>query len=100
MTGCSSASSTPPGSRRRWGLSQPWRFVTVDDPVRRAAIRANFARCNQAALEAQTDDRARLYARLKLAGLDQAPRHVAVFAEHEPAQGHGLGRQTMAQTVA
>ena len=81
------------------GLSQPWRFVTVDDPVRRAAIRASFARCNQAALEAQSDDRAGLYARLKLAGLDQAPRHVAVFAEHEPAQGHGLGRQTMAQTV-
>ena len=82
------------------GLSQPWRLVTVDDPVRRAAVRANFARCNQAALDAQTDERAGLYARLKLAGLDQAPRHIAVFAEPDPAQGHGLGRQTMAQTVA
>jgi len=82
------------------GLSQPWRFVTVDDPVRRAAIRANFARCNQAALDAQRGERAALYARLKLAGLDQAPRHLAVFAEPDPAQGSGLGRQTMAQTVA
>ena len=82
------------------GLSQPWRLVAVDDPVRRAAIRANFARCNQAALEAHSGDRAALYARLKLAGLDQAPRHLAVFAEHDPVQGHGLGRQTMAQTVA
>ena len=82
------------------GLSQPWRFVAVDDPGRRAAIRANFARCNQAALDAQPGARAGLYARLKLAGLDQAPRHLAVFAEPDPAQGHGLGRQTMSQTVA
>ena len=29
------------------GLSQPWRFVTVDDPRRRAAIRANFERCKR-----------------------------------------------------
>ncbi len=82
------------------GLSQPWRFVTVDEPVRRTAIRANFARCNQAALDAQSGERGSLYARLKLAGLDQAPRQLAVFAVPDPAQGHGLGRQTMAQTVA
>ena len=24
------------------GLSQPWRFVMVEDPVRRAAVRASF----------------------------------------------------------
>jgi 5,6-dimethylbenzimidazole synthase len=82
------------------GLSQPWRFVVVEDPVRRAAVRATFARCNQAALDAQSDARSSLYARLKLAGLDQAPRHIAVFVEPDPGQGHGLGRQTMAQTVA
>ncbi|WP_342454635.1 nitroreductase family protein [Sphingomonas sp. H160509] len=32
------------------GLSQPWRFVTVDDPARRAAVRADFEACNAAAL--------------------------------------------------
>ncbi|MBV8653068.1 MAG: nitroreductase family protein, partial [Alphaproteobacteria bacterium] len=32
------------------GLSQPWRFVVVDDPARRASIRANFLECNKAAL--------------------------------------------------
>src|ERR1700712_2966287 len=47
------------------GLSQPWRFVTVDDPGRRAAIRGNFAACNAAALAAQ-ESRGALYARLKL----------------------------------
>ena len=82
------------------GLSQPWRFVTVDDAARRASVRASFERCNAEALASQSDDHAGLYARLKLAGLDQAPCHLAVFAESEPAQGHGLGRKTMPQTTA
>lgn len=82
------------------GLSQPWRFVTVDDPGRRAAVRANFARCNDIALAAQSGDRASLYARLKLAGLERAPRQLAVFVDPDPVQGGGLGRRTMPQTVA
>ncbi len=81
------------------GLSPPWRFVTVDDPNRRAAIIANFSACNRAALEAQTGARAEQYARLKLEGLGQAPRHLAVFADAMPLQGYGLGRQTMPETV-
>jgi 5,6-dimethylbenzimidazole synthase len=47
----------------------------------------------------QTPDRAALYARLKLAGLDDAPGQVAVFADHATAQGNGLGRLTMPQTL-
>ena len=82
------------------GLSQPWRFVTVDDAARRARVRANFLACNAAALAAQPVERAALYARLKLAGLDEAPRHLAVFAEPAPTQGHGLGRVTMPETTA
>ena len=77
------------------GLSQPWRFVLVDAPERRAAIAANFAECNTAALAAQEPDRAARYARLKLAGLDDAPCHLAVFADPDTGQGHGLGRLTM-----
>lgn len=81
------------------GNSQPWRFVKVDDLDRRAAIRRNFARCNQQALSAYAEERARLYATLKLAGLDEAPAHLAVFADTETALGHGLGRQTMPETL-
>ena len=33
------------------GLSEPWRFVIVDDQRRRAAIRACFEVCNQDALK-------------------------------------------------
>jgi 5,6-dimethylbenzimidazole synthase len=81
------------------GLSEPWRFVIVEDPGRRAGIRACFELCNQDALQKQDPDRVTLYARLKLAGLDDAPRHVAVFADRTTAQGHGLGRLTMPATL-
>jgi len=81
------------------GLSQPWRFVFVDDGARRAAIRQNFATCNAQALAAQSGDRAGLYAQLKLAGLDEAPCHLAVFADRATTQGHGLGRHTMPEMI-
>ncbi len=82
------------------GLSEPWRFVRVDAPARRAAIRAEFARCNAAALAALPEADGARYATLKLAGLDQAPCHLALFADPDPSQGRGLGRQTMAETTA
>ena len=81
------------------GLSEPWRFMIVQDQARRAAIRANFERCNQDALKQQEPDRASLYARLKLSGLDNAPCQVAVFADRTTAQGRGLGRLTMPETL-
>jgi 5,6-dimethylbenzimidazole synthase len=82
------------------GLSQPWRFVVVDDPARRAAIRKNFEGCNAQALAAQPADRIAHYARLKLAGLEEAPCQLAVFADAATAQGHGLGRRTMPEMIA
>jgi 5,6-dimethylbenzimidazole synthase len=81
------------------GLSEPWRFVIVRDAKRRAAIHANFAETNAYALEAQPADRSGQYARLKLAGLDQAPEHVAVFADRTTKQGHGLGRHSMPEMI-
>jgi 5,6-dimethylbenzimidazole synthase len=81
------------------GLSQPWRFVLVDDRRRRVAVRMNFAACNAAALAAEAPDRARHYAGLKLAGLDTAPCHLAVFADRATRQGHGLGRRTMPEMI-
>ena len=82
------------------GLSQPWRFITVDNPARRAAVRANFEACNAQALASQNTEKTASYENLKLAGLDEAPCHLAVFAEPEPSQGHGLGRATMPETTA
>lgn len=82
------------------GFSQPWRFVLVDDPTRRAAVRASFARCNHAAAALYQGEREAAYAALKLAGIDDAPCQIAVFIEPDPATGHGLGRRTMPETLA
>lgn len=81
------------------GNSQPWRFVRVDDAARRVAIRDNFAACNAAALAGYDGEQARRYAGLKLAGLDDAPVQLAVFADPATTAGHGLGRQTMPETI-
>jgi len=77
------------------GLSQPWRFVIVEDERRRAAVRESFTTCNAEALADYSENRAAHYARLKLAGLDEAPLHLAVFADRATPQGGGLGRRTM-----
>ena len=81
------------------GLSQPWRFVTVDEPERRRAIREDFAARNAEALGSYQGERATLYASLKLAGLETAPLQLAVFADRSTAQGYGLGRRTMPETI-
>lgn len=82
------------------GNSQPWRWVAVDDPVRRQAIRDNFQHCNEAAKAGQADDRQAQYAALKLEGLRTAPVQFAVFCDSGTGQGHGLGRSTMPETMA
>lgn len=81
------------------GLSEPWRFVAVDDPARRAAVRDDFAAANADALAEEPDSRRARYARLKLAGLDEAPVQLAAFADPGEAQGHGLGRRTMPEST-
>ena len=79
------------------GNCQPTRWVRVDDPARRAAIAANFEAANGDALAAYDGDRAQAYARLKLAGLREAPVQFAVFCDEATVQGHGLGVRTMPQ---
>jgi len=77
------------------GLSQPWRFVIVEDTARRRAVIADFHACNGEALRAYAGKAADRYAALKLAGLEEAPCHVAVFADRATEVGSGLGRRTM-----
>jgi 5,6-dimethylbenzimidazole synthase len=81
------------------GLSQPWRFVIVEDPARRGAILEEFKCCNAAALNSYSGDLAAQYAGLKLAGLQEAPSHLAVFADSATDVGHGLGRRTMPEMI-
>jgi 5,6-dimethylbenzimidazole synthase len=81
------------------GNSQPWRWVQVDSPAARSAIRKNFLASNAAALEAMSGERARLYASLKLEGLDRAPFQFAVFCDRTTQQGLGLGCHTMPEML-
>lgn len=81
------------------GNSQPWRFVTVADEARRAGVVEIFEQSNREALEDYAGEQAKLYAGLKLSGLIEAPIHLAVFSEEEPAAGAGLGRRTMPETL-
>ncbi|GLR84387.1 5,6-dimethylbenzimidazole synthase [Bradyrhizobium iriomotense] len=81
------------------GLSQPWRFVIVEDEARRRAVIDDFKLCNADALKAYSGERAARYATLKLAGLEEAPGHLAVFAEKACETGYGLGRATMPETL-
>ncbi len=72
--------------------------MRVDDKARRASIRTNFEAANRDALSAYANERATLYARLKLAGLNDAPIHLAVFCDEGTEDGHGLGARTMPET--
>lgn len=81
------------------GNSQPWRFVIIDDKTRRQKIRDNFETCNQDALNDYSGEKAKLYATLKLSGLDLAPVQLAVYCDHSGNRGQGLGQKTMPEML-
>ncbi len=82
------------------GLSEPWRVICVSGAAARAAALANFEAANAAALAGYKDEKAGLYARLKLSGMREAPAHLAVWCDETTAKGAGLGAQTMPETRA
>jgi len=81
------------------GLSESWRYVLVSRPEVRSQVRKYFESANAQALAGYSGEKAALYARLKLAGLDSAPVHLAAFADRGTAQGSGLGCQTMPEML-
>lgn len=81
------------------GNSQPWRFVRVSEPRRREAVIASFEACNADAALGYDRERRALYRSLKLAGLREAPVHLAVFCDEATEAGLGLGRATMPEML-
>ena len=81
------------------GNSRPWRVIRVSDPALRAAVRDNFNVSNAQAAEHYSGDRQADYLRLKLAGLDAAPVQLIIFTVADPAEGDGLGRRTLPETL-
>ena len=82
------------------GNSRPWRVMRVRDAGLRAAVENVFAQCNADAAQNYDYAGRDAYLELKLAGLREAPEHLAVFCVTDPVEGRGLGRQTMNETLA
>lgn len=82
------------------GNSRPWRIIRVHDKVIRAEIITSFEHQNLLASKRYADQKRVEYLALKLSGMKEAPLHLAFFTETEPMEGHGLGRQTMPETLA
>ncbi len=80
------------------GLSEPWRLVRVKSPAARRAALENFEQANAEALAGYSGEKARLYAGLKLSGMQESPVQMAVFCDEETAKGSGLGAATMPET--
>lgn len=81
------------------GNSQPWRFVFVESETIRRQVREHFTACNAQALNDYEGEQAKLYAQLKLSGMDQAPVQLAVYCDLGTQMGHGLGKRTMPETL-
>ncbi|SFL31596.1 5,6-dimethylbenzimidazole synthase [Shimia haliotis] len=77
------------------GLSEPWRVIRVQSDAARAAALANFETANAEALASYAEDRAALYARLKLSGMREAPVQLAIYCDDATPKGAGLGAATM-----
>lgn len=92
--------------RRRMDLSpsvgnaRPWRVVQVESHDLRARVADDFEACNARAATAYDSDTRRDYLALKLAGLREAPVHLAIFTDEGVEEGRGLGRQTMPEMLA
>ena len=63
------------------GFMQPWDFLLIRDPDRRAAIHAAFLRANAEAEQMFGEDRRALYRSLKLEGILTAPLNICVTCD-------------------
>ena len=81
------------------GLSESWRYVLVSQSEIRRQVKADFEDANAHALAGYSGEKAALYARLKLSGLDSAPVHLAAFADRGTTQGSRLGCHTMPEML-
>jgi 5,6-dimethylbenzimidazole synthase len=77
------------------GLSEPWRILRVTSAPARAHAIENFRDTNAEALKGYDGDQAKLYAALKLSGMQDAPEHLAIYCDDRTSKGAGLGAQSM-----
>ena len=77
------------------GLSEPWRVVRVSSDTARGAAFENFKEANDQALQGYSGEKAKLYAGLKLSGMQESPVQLAIYCDEATDKGAGLGAGTM-----
>ncbi|HEX2189616.1 MAG TPA: nicotinate-nucleotide--dimethylbenzimidazole phosphoribosyltransferase, partial [Longimicrobiaceae bacterium] len=80
------------------GFMQPWDFVVVRSPERKAGVYELFRRANERAATRWEGDRRARYAALKLQGILDAPLCVCVTCDTRRGGPHVLGRDTIRET--
>lgn len=81
------------------GNSRPWRVLKIDSSKIRNKIQDIYKVENEKAAEIYQGEQKKHYNTLKLSALEQAPVQLAIFTDIAPVAGHGLGRQSMPETL-
>ncbi len=82
------------------GLSQPWDFIVITDPDRRARLRTLAERSRRDFAAALPAARARAFDRLKTEAILEAPVGIVVTCDPTRGGRHTLGRHAQPQTAA
>lgn len=80
------------------GFMQPWDFVIVRRRSTKRAVKALFRQANAEAAAHYQDERAALYRRFKLEGIEEAPINLCVTCTRQRGGRHVLGRSTVPDT--
>ena len=82
------------------GFSQPWDFIVITDPERRARIKSLAERSREEFAAALPAARARAFDRLKTEAILSAPVSIVVTCDPTRGSRHTLGRHAQPQTAA
>ena len=82
------------------GFSQPWDFIVITDPDRRARIRGLAERSRREFAASLPAARARAFDRLKTEAIVEAPVSIVVTCDPTRGGRHTLGRHAQPQTAA
>jgi 5,6-dimethylbenzimidazole synthase len=80
------------------GYMQPWDFLVVQQDETKRAVKKLFVQANDAAALQYEGERADLYRRLKLEGIQEAPINICVTCTRERGGPAVLGRATVPET--
>lgn len=80
------------------GFMQPWSFIVVRNADVKAKVKALFEQANAAATEVFEGERRKMYSRMKLEGICEAPVNVCVTCDSTRNGPHVLGRHSIRET--